>query len=175
MREDLPHNQVSGAPQSLASTRFAINLGNLALARLDAASGELSGISVDLARELGRRLGQNIVFVRYPSAGAVMKGLDEQAWDVAFLAVDPTRTELLAYTRPYLSIQGLFATQCGSGIQNLPDVDQPGVKIASAAGAAYAAHLSRNLRNAELVMAAHARRGLEPFGLRCLRSGGRRT
>ena len=35
--------------------RAAINLGNMVLAQKDAASGELGGVTVDLARELGRR------------------------------------------------------------------------------------------------------------------------
>ena len=37
--------------------RAAINLGNMVLAQKDPASGEPRGITVDLARELGRRLG----------------------------------------------------------------------------------------------------------------------
>src|SRR5262245_44504629 len=48
------------AVKDLAPTgkvRAAINLGNTVLAQRDPAGGEPRGITVDLARELGRRLG----------------------------------------------------------------------------------------------------------------------
>ncbi len=49
-----------GARSELAPTgklRAAINFGNPVLAQKDPASGEPRGVSVDLARELGRRQG----------------------------------------------------------------------------------------------------------------------
>src|SRR5258708_31816155 len=43
--------------------RAAINFGNPVLATRDAATGEPRGVSVDLARELGRRLGVPMTLV----------------------------------------------------------------------------------------------------------------
>ncbi len=48
-------------------------------------------MSVDLARELGRRLGVPVELVSYDAAGKVVEALKSGAWDVAFLAIDPVR------------------------------------------------------------------------------------
>jgi len=85
--------------------RAAINLGNSVLARRTAATGELQGVSVDLARELGQRLGVPVEFVTFPAAGKVFEALTSDGWDVAFLAVDPARGEEIAFTAPYVVIE----------------------------------------------------------------------
>jgi polar amino acid transport system substrate-binding protein len=51
--------------------RAAINLGNPVLAQRDPAGGEPHGVSVELARELGRRLGLPVRLVVYGEAGVV--------------------------------------------------------------------------------------------------------
>ena len=55
--------------------RAAINFGNPILATRDAATGEARGVSVDLARELARRLGVPVELVLYTAAGKVVEGL----------------------------------------------------------------------------------------------------
>jgi hypothetical protein len=45
--------------------RAAINLGNSVLAQKDAATGEPKGITVDLARELGKRIGVPVELVTF--------------------------------------------------------------------------------------------------------------
>src|SRR5258708_10238397 len=83
--------------------RAAINFGNPVLAGRDP-KGEPSGISVDLARELARRLGVAIEFVPYDSAGKVVGGIASKAWDVCFLAIDPLRAADIEFTAPYAVI-----------------------------------------------------------------------
>jgi ABC-type amino acid transport substrate-binding protein len=59
----------SQAVAELAATgklRAAINFGNPILATRDPATGEARGTSVDLARELGSRLGVPVELVLYP-------------------------------------------------------------------------------------------------------------
>jgi polar amino acid transport system substrate-binding protein len=66
------------AAAALAPTgklRAAINFGNPVLAAKDAATGEARGVSVDLALELGRRLGVPVVLVSYDAAGKVVEAL----------------------------------------------------------------------------------------------------
>ena len=100
----------SAAVSDLAPTgklRAAINFGNPVLAGRDA-TGEPCGISVDLARELARRLDVTIEFVPYDAAGKVVEGLKSQAWDVCFLAIDPLRAADLSFTAPYAVIEGVY-------------------------------------------------------------------
>jgi polar amino acid transport system substrate-binding protein len=88
--------------------RVAINLGNSVLAQKDAASGEPRGISVDLARELGRRLGLTPKLITFDAAGKVFEALKSGAWDVAFLAIEPARAAEIAFTAPYVIIEGNY-------------------------------------------------------------------
>ncbi|MEP7084140.1 MAG: transporter substrate-binding domain-containing protein, partial [Betaproteobacteria bacterium] len=66
--------------------RAAINFGNPILAKKDVATGEARGVSVDLARELGRRLGVPVRLVLYTAAGKVVEGLKTGEWDIGFVA-----------------------------------------------------------------------------------------
>jgi len=73
-----------------ARMRVAINLGNPILASRSPA-GELQGVSVDLAREAGRRLGVAVELVPFSSAGNVVDAVKERRVDLAFVAIDPVR------------------------------------------------------------------------------------
>ena len=72
-------NEAIGAVRNeLAPTgtlRAAINFGNPVLAQKDPATGEARGVSVDIARELGRRLGVAVDFVAFDAAGKVFAAL----------------------------------------------------------------------------------------------------
>jgi polar amino acid transport system substrate-binding protein len=85
--------------------RAAINFGNSVLAQRDEATGEPRGVSIDLARELGRRLGVPVELVTFDAAGKVFEALKSGAWDVAFLAVDPARSTEIIFTAPYVLIE----------------------------------------------------------------------
>src|SRR5918999_4010509 len=86
--------------------RAGINYGNPILAQKDPATGELRGITVDLARELARRIDVPVQLVPFDAAGKMTDALKTGAWDVAFLAVDPARAEEISFTAPYLEIEG---------------------------------------------------------------------
>ena len=131
--------------------RAAINFGNPVLAAKDAATGEARGVSVDLARELGRRLLVPVELVNYDAAGKVVEALKSGAWDVAFLAIDPIRAAEISYSPPYVVIEGSYLVPRDSLIRSNADVDRPGVRIAVATGSAYDLYLSRALKQATLV------------------------
>ena len=131
--------------------RAAINFGNPVLAAKDAATGEARGVSIDLARELGRRLLVPVELVNYDAAGKVVEALKSGAWDVAFLAIDPVRAAEISYSPPYVVIEGAYLVPRDSLIRSNADVDRPGVRIAVATGSAYDLYLSRALKQATLV------------------------
>jgi polar amino acid transport system substrate-binding protein len=133
--------------------RVGINYSNPVLAAKDPSSGELRGVAVDLARELGRRTDLPVELVGYDAAGKMVEGLKTGAWDIAFLAVDPGREAEISFTPPYLEIEGTYLVPSGSPLQKIADVDRKGVRIALAAGAAYDLFLSRNLQLAQPVRA----------------------
>lgn len=148
--------EVNAAIADLAPTgtlRAAINFGNPVLAAKDPATGEPGGISADLARELARRLGVAIAFVRYDQAGKVVEGLKSAAWDICFLAIDPLRAADISFTAPYVVIEGVYLVADGSPIRSNADVDRAGTRVGVIVGSAYDLFLSRELKHATLVRA----------------------
>ena len=116
----------------------------------DPQTGELRGVAVDIARALARRLGIELVAVEYPSPPAVLGGLKDSAWDVGFLAIDPSRAAVVDFSPPYLQIDATYLVPDGSSIRNVADADQPGVRIAVTSKSVEEIVLSRSLKRAEL-------------------------
>jgi polar amino acid transport system substrate-binding protein len=133
--------------------RAAINYGNPILAARDPATGELRGVSVDLARELARRLGVPVEFVPYAAAGRVVEGVKTNSWDIAFVAIDPARAVDIAYSPPYVVIEGAYMVRNDSPIRSNAEVDRAGVRVAVGKGSAYDLYLTRELKAATLVRA----------------------
>ncbi len=134
--------------------RVAINYGNPVLAQRHASDNFPQGVSADLAREIARRLGVVPRFISYDAAGKVFEGLDTNTWDLAFLAVDPVRAEKIAFTKPYVLIEGTYLVAESVPFQSVADLDQDGLRIAVGKGAAYDLYLSRELKHASIERAA---------------------
>ena len=125
--------------------RAAINYGNPVLAFKDPATGEPRGVSVDLARELARRLGVPLEMVFYTAAGKVTEGARTGEWDIAFVAIDPARAVDMDYSAGYVVIEGVYLVPQDSPIRANADVDRDGVRVAAARGSAYDLFLQREL------------------------------
>jgi polar amino acid transport system substrate-binding protein len=133
--------------------RAGINYSNPVLARKDAATGEISGVAVDLANELGLRLGIAVEILGYEAAGKLFAAAKADAWDVAFLAVDPGRAAEVDFTAPYVEIDGTYLFPPSSKLAGMADVDQEGIRVGISQGSAYDLFLSRNIRRAQLIRA----------------------
>jgi|SRR5579884_178664 len=143
--------------------RAAINFGNPVLAQRDPHGGEPRGVSAALARELGRRLGVPVEFVPFDGAGQVVDAAARDAWDVAFLAVDPVRGEQLAFTSPYVVIEGTYLVRDDSPARAVGDLDRDGVRIAVGRGSAYDLFLTRTLARASIVRVATSAGAMDAF------------
>ena len=143
--------------------RVAVNVGNPVLAQKDPHTGRPVGLSVDLAVELGRSLGIPVDLVTFDAAGRVVEAMESSCWDVAFLARDPRREAVLAFTSPYLTIEGTYLVREESPLRAIADFDQNGLRIAVGRGAAYDLFLTRTLKNAELVRADTSQGAVELF------------
>ena len=136
--------------------RAAINYGNTVLAQRGPSEQEPRGVSGDLARELGKRLGVPVHFVSFEGAGKVFDALsaippDPKAWDIAFLAIEPVRAAEIAFTAPYVLIEGTYLVRKDAPYTSVAELDQPGRRIVVAAKSAYDLFLTRSLKHAELV------------------------
>jgi polar amino acid transport system substrate-binding protein len=134
--------------------RAAINDGNPVLATRSAATGELRGITVDLSRELGRRLDVPVELVAYDTVAKLLAAMKAGEWDVTFLAVDPTRTEV-AFSPPYMEVEVTYLVRESSRMRLVSQVDSPGVRIAVQSKNAADLFLTRELKHATLVRTAN--------------------
>lgn len=132
--------------------RAGINYAGLLGAR-DPASGELRGVAVDLARELGRRIGVPVDLVGYDSVGRMAEGAKSGAWDVAFLAAEPARAGDMIFTPAYMEVEATYLVPAGSPLRTVADVDRDGVRVAVNANSGYDLYLTRTLQRARLVRA----------------------
>jgi polar amino acid transport system substrate-binding protein len=133
--------------------RAAINFGNPILATRDAATGQARGVSVDLSRELAKRLGVPLELVTVPSAGQAVEAIKSGKVDIAFVAIDPVRGADMLYSAPYVVIEGAYLVRNESPIRSNAEVDRPGIRIAVGAGSAYDLFLKREIKAATLVRA----------------------
>jgi polar amino acid transport system substrate-binding protein len=143
--------------------RAAINHGNPVLAKRGPDGGRPQGVSVDLAAEVARRLGLPLAFVEFDGAAQVADCAGAGVWDIAFLAVDPKRAEQVAFTPPYVVIEGSYLVRDDALQQRIDDFDRPGLRIAAAKGAAYELVLARTLKQATLVHTATSPEALQRF------------
>jgi polar amino acid transport system substrate-binding protein len=133
--------------------RAAINFGNPILATKDAATGEARGVSVDLARELGRRAGVPVELVPFDTAGNVVAAFQAGKVDIGFVAIDPARAADISYTDPYVVIEGSYLVTRDSPIRSNAEVDRAGTRVVVGAKSAYDLFLSRELKHAMIVRA----------------------
>ncbi len=131
--------------------RASINLGNPVLANIDSQTGKPVGVSVDLANELASRLHVPLELVVVKGAAASVENVVQHHADVGFFAVDPKRGQDIAFTKPYVLIEGFYLVHDHSPIRRNEDVDKAGVKVAVGQGSAYDLFLTRELHQATIV------------------------
>jgi polar amino acid transport system substrate-binding protein len=142
-------NSITAALAPTGTLRAAINLGNPVLAQGDA--DDPAGVTVDLARELAGRLGVPVSFVCVDAARKSFEALRAGAADVGFLAIEPAREAEVAFTAPYVVIEGVYVAREDSPIATAAEVDRPGVRVGVNHGSAYDLYLTRTLADAEVV------------------------
>lgn len=132
--------------------RAAINFGNQVLAQRGE-GGAPKGISADLSHELARRLGVPVEFVTFDAAGKVFEAAKANAWDIAFVAIEPVRAAEIEFTAPYVIIEGTYMVAKDSALKEIADVDKPGIRIAVGLNSVYDLYLTRTIKNATIVRA----------------------
>ncbi len=131
--------------------RASINVGNPILANRDPAGGEPVGVSIDLAREFGRRLGVDVELVVFGRAAESVEAVRNEQADIGFFAVDPARGDGLRFTAPYVLIEGSYLVAESSAVTDNGQVDRDGHRISVGAGSAYDLFLTREISRADIV------------------------
>jgi polar amino acid transport system substrate-binding protein len=133
---------------STGRLRASINVSNPILAARDGASA--IGVSVDLAREFARRLGVEPELVVFDGPAKAVEAVGSGRTDIGFFAIDPRRGEQVAFTAPYVLIEGSYIVRKDSPLQANEEVDRAGHRVVVGAGSAYDLFLTRELKHAAI-------------------------
>jgi polar amino acid transport system substrate-binding protein len=128
--------------------RASINLGNPVLAH--GSPDAPSGVTADIAREVASRLGIPVQFSCFDAARKSFEAMAEGRADICFLAIEPARESVVAFTAPYVVIEGVFVVPDDSPLGAPADVDREGVRIGVKKGSAYDLFLSRTRQRAHV-------------------------
>jgi polar amino acid transport system substrate-binding protein len=129
--------------------RSALNLGNPVLVQGTPAAP--TGVTVDIAHEIAARLGVQAEFRCFGAARESFEATVAGQADICFLAIEPARAAQIAFTAPYVLIEGVYAVPRESPLTTVAEVDSEGVRIGVKDGSAYDLFLTRTLRHAAIV------------------------
>ncbi|HKU71566.1 MAG TPA: transporter substrate-binding domain-containing protein, partial [Burkholderiales bacterium] len=133
--------------------RAGINYANAIVATRDPATGQLAGVSVDLVREVARRLGVPLELTGFDFSGKLADALNAGALDIGGIAggSGTGREGTMDFTAGYLQIETTYMVAPGSSIRTIAEVDRAGVRVGVADKSAFRPFLAKNLRNAQLL------------------------
>ncbi len=112
--------------------------------------GRPSGVTADLAAELGRRLGVPVEFMVAPNSGQITEALVAGSLDAAFMPVDPERLKRLDFGPTYFLGRNTYMVRPGSDIRTMADVDRAGIHVVAISGTATIRATQRVLKTAKV-------------------------
>jgi polar amino acid transport system substrate-binding protein len=142
--------------QSLAPTgklRVGVYPGSPSSLVKDPATGEARGVTVDLGKELARRLGVPYEQVEFPRVAAVLDALKAGQVDFTVTNASPARALDVNFTAPLVELELGYLVVPGSRVTAIADVDRPGIKVGVSQGSTSQGALTRTLKNAVVVPA----------------------
>jgi polar amino acid transport system substrate-binding protein len=77
--------------------------------------------------------------------------MSEGRADICFLAIEPERESEVAFTAPYVVIEGMFAVPADSAMTTAGEVDRDGIRVGVKEGSAYDLFLTRTFEHAVVV------------------------
>jgi polar amino acid transport system substrate-binding protein len=157
-----PTSAIRTAFTPTGKLRASINLGNPILAHADA-EGQARGVSVDLASEFARRLGVELELVVVDAAGKSVDVVAAENADIGFFAIDPVRGASIAFTAPYVLIEGYYLVKEASPLRSNAEVDDAAHRVVVGKGSAYDLFLTRTLQHAQIVRAPTSPAVVETF------------
>lgn len=133
--------------------RAGINYANAIVATRNPVTGELRGVSVDLVREVARRINVPLELVGFDSSGKLADAMNAGALDIGGIAggAGTGREGSMDFTAGYLQIETTYLVAPGSPIRTIAEVDREDVRVGVADKSAFRPFLARNLKNARLL------------------------
>jgi polar amino acid transport system substrate-binding protein len=130
--------------------RAAYIVTNVAQARLDPATGTVSGVVADVARDLARRADVPVTIMPLSTAAAVIEAVRNGAADIGFVAPNPQRTGLALYSQTYMLVQQSALVRADSPLHSVNELDRPGQVIGINTGDSVGVWLQQHLTAAQV-------------------------
>ena len=159
-----PSPQAKAQLAPSGTLRVAVLTSNPIIGSKDAATGEVKGTTADLGRALATAAGVPARVIDYPAIPPLMADAATNAWDVAVVAIDPARRNLVDFAPAHLAADGFLTILVppASSARTMADFDKPGMRVAAVKNAAPLMILERTLKNAKVVATDNEN---EAFGL----------
>jgi polar amino acid transport system substrate-binding protein len=117
----------------------------------DPRTGEIRGISADLARELARQLSVPVRLTPLAGVQQVIEAVRAGDADIGFLANDPSRRGPIEFSQTYLRNPQSVVVPNESAVQSFADLDKPAMRIGATKGDSIALYFGRTLKTGRLV------------------------
>jgi polar amino acid transport system substrate-binding protein len=134
----------------------------LSIAR-DRGTGEIHGLSIDLGKELAKRLDVPFEQVSYQRIAEVLAGMKAGDVDFTVSNATPARAADVSFSQTLISLELGYLVPAASPIASLPDVDKPGLRVGVTQGSTSQGTIPKLLPNATVVPAQNAARAIEMF------------
>lgn len=115
------------------------------------ADGTLSGVAVELGKNLAGKLGARLQEIRYATTETFAKSFGAGEWDIAIGPITPIAEKTSELSSPIMLVDNIYVAAPGKQFANASEVDRPGVRIAVVVNGAPDQYLSKNLKAATLV------------------------
>jgi polar amino acid transport system substrate-binding protein len=119
------------------------------------ASGEVKGVTYDLAQEFAQRLGVPVEIVEFPLMAGVFDALRKGEVDFTLARATLARTKEIDFSPTILNIECGYLVRPGSGISSQDGIDRPGVRVGVTAGGVIHETLTRDLKSAVVIPTAN--------------------
>jgi polar amino acid transport system substrate-binding protein len=129
----------------------------------DSRTGEIHGLSVDLGKELAKRLDVPFEQVNYQRIADVLEGMKAGDVDFTVSNATPARAADVAFSQTLLSLELGYLVPAASPIATITDVERPGIRVGVTQGSTSQGTIPKLLPNATVVAAQNLKRAMEMF------------
>ncbi|MGZ5871467.1 MAG: transporter substrate-binding domain-containing protein [Bradyrhizobium sp.] len=130
----------------------------------DSKTGEIHGLSVDLGKELAKRLGVPFEQISYQRIADVLEGMKAGDVDFTVSNATPARAADVTFSQTLLSLELGYLVPADSPIATISDVDRPGIRVGVTQGSTSQGTIPKILPKASVVPAQNSKRAIEMFG-----------
>ncbi len=110
------------------------------------ADGTPHGVTVDLARALGRSAGVPVAFTVFPNTGEITEATNAGLIDVTFMPIDEARRQKVDFGPGYYDLESTYLVTEASGVSDVEGVDRPGIRVVGIVGSTTLRASARSLK-----------------------------